>query len=80
MRSVRPVFKRLASFDSAAAEGEAGKVSGSVQPNNEAKQSETVKEEKSLIDVIMCIPLRVNIPEYVPHVIWSIKLLSKENY
>ncbi len=71
MRPVSPVFKRLASFDSAAAEGEAGKVSGSVQPNNEAKQNESVKEEKSLIDVIMCIPLRVSVPEYVPTIIRS---------
>ena len=63
MRSASPDFKRLASFDSAAAEGEADRVSGSVQPNNEAKQNESVKEEKSLIDVIMCIPLRVNVPE-----------------
>ena len=70
MRSVSPVFKRLASFDSAAAEGEAGKVSGS-QPNNVAKQNESVKEEKSLIDVIMCIPLRVSVPEYVPTIIRS---------
>ena len=71
MRPVSPVFKRLASFDSAAVEGEAGKVSGSVQPNNEAKQNESVKEEKSLIDVIMCIPLRVSVPEYVPTIIRS---------
>ncbi|GEA02547.1 hypothetical protein KUL17_14440 [Alteromonas sp. KUL17] len=61
MRSVSPVFKRLASFDSSAwkegEEGEAGRVSGSAQPDNEAKQSESAKEAKVMFVFIMCIPL-----------------------
>ncbi len=69
MRSASPVFKRSASLNSAPAEGEAGRVSGSVQPNNEVKQSESAKEAKSLFVFIMCIPLRVNVPEYVPTII-----------